>query len=274
MQLPGSELFTLIKANGDNLLPQEDVLAVEEPLQIQLQLHSATGSITKNVAVTMRTPGNDQELTTGFLFTEGIIGNNCQIERIMNSVSDSNNIIVVLKEDLRPPLHNINRNFYTTSSCGVCGKASLEAIRTVIPIMDAKQFTVEMQTIYSLQKKLAKEQALFACTGGLHAASLFSTEGVLIDMKEDVGRHNALDKLIGSAFLKGHLPLSKNILLLSGRASFELVQKAAMAGMQFIAAIGAPSSLAVELATEYNITLVGFLREDSMNIYCGAQRIK
>lgn len=265
---------SIIKVQGEVASAQEDILTVEEPLQIQLQMNSATGRITKNIAVTMRTPGNDVELAAGFLFTEGIINNSEHIASVTNNGIDENNIIVILKDDIVPALQKTERNFYTTSSCGVCGKASIDAVKTISAFNEPVHFTVNTTTLYSLQNELIKQQQIFASTGGLHAAALFTARGEFILLKEDVGRHNALDKLIGHSFLQQQLPLSNNILLLSGRASFELIQKAAMAGIQMIAAIGAPSTLAVELAIENGITLIGFLRTNTMNIYSGKQRIK
>lgn len=272
--ITGITRHTIIKVNGQLVKEQEDTLAIEEPLQLQLQINSSTGRIDKDIAVTMRTPGNDKELAAGFLFTEGIINSNDDIDRIIVPANDENRVMVILKENVQPLIQNIQRNFYTTSSCGVCGKASIDAVRTVTVFNDAIHFTVSTDVLYALQDELRKQQQLFESTGGLHAAALFSLSGDFIMLKEDVGRHNALDKLIGAAILNNQLPLSNIILMLSGRISFELVQKAAMAGIKIIAAVGAPSSLAVELAEENDITLVGFLKKDKMNIYCGEQRIK
>jgi FdhD protein len=249
-----------------------DQVAIEEPLEIQLEYSTATGRMIKNIAVTMRTPGNDEELAAGFLFTEGIIQNAAAVSEIKQT--DENRILVILKENIIPVLANAARNFYTTSSCGICGKASIEAIQTVSTVSHSEQdIVVKAPTLNSLQNKLKAAQHLFANTGGIHAAALFSTAGELTSLQEDVGRHNALDKLFGNAFLKYELPLNNTVLFLSGRASFELVQKAVMAGIRLIVAVGAPSSLAIELANEYNITLVGFLRQDRLNIYSGKHRI-
>jgi FdhD protein len=234
-------------------------------------IHSAESS-TKNIAVTMRTPGHDRELAAGFLFTENIITTPEQINSIQQD--DVNNILITLNENTLPLLHNSERNFYTTSSCGVCGKTSINAVKTTAAFTDAVHFTVPVETVYSLQNELRTQQKLFESTGGLHASAVFDVTGTFLFLREDVGRHNALDKLIGTAFLNKQLPLSNSLLLLSGRASFELIQKAAMAGIKFVAAIGAPSTLAVELAIENDITLVGFLRNNTMNIYTGGERIK
>lgn len=251
-----------------------DTLSVEEPLEIRLSYGSKAERIQKNISVTMRTPGNDIDLAIGFLFTEGII---TSVENIqdaylvkMNCLSQKQNIVQVdLKENFNPNLMQTDRNFYTTSSCGVCGKSSIQSIKTVSPFGNLKRpkVTIAASVFYELPKKLRTAQSDFASTGGLHASGLFNTNGDLILLTEDVGRHNALDKLIGKSLTNNSLPLNEHILLLSGRASFELIQKAAMAGISIIAAIGAPSSLAVELAAEFNITLLGFLKEDRLNIY-------
>jgi FdhD protein len=274
MEITATTQHSIIKVSRHQIIEEDDELAIEEPLEIQLQLNTASGRITKNIAVTMRTPGDDEALAAGFLFTEGIISSRKQISHILHDNNDENRIIVVLKDDEVPVLKNIQRNFYTTSSCGVCGKASMEAMK-VDPAFKRKiNFTIVSGVLYFLQDELRRQQKIFESTGGLHAAALFNLDGDFIILKEDVGRHNALDKLIGVAMMNDELPLSNKILLLSGRASFELVQKAAMAGIKLIAAVGAPSSLAVELAEENDITLIGFLRPEKFNIYCGAQRIK
>ncbi len=274
METAAVALHSIIKVKADKFSLQEDILAVEEPLQIQLQYNPGSGMLVKNMAVTMRTPGNDHELAAGFLFTEGIISAPDQINSIQQMDFEPNNVLVSLKEGINPLLQKSERNFYTTSSCGVCGKTSIDAIKTVSLYNEHIHFTIHTSTLYSLQNEILKQQQIFESTGGLHAAALFSSDGSFQFLKEDVGRHNALDKLIGRAFLNGQLPLSNNLLLLSGRASFELIQKAAMAGIKMIAAFGAPSTLAVQLAIENDMTLVGFLRNNSMNIYCGKQRIK
>lgn len=250
-----------------------DSLAVEEPLEIRLAYWESLKKNLRNISVTMRTPGNDAELAVGFLFTEGIIDEN-SIENILPFVcgnGQANTITVELKSDFEPFLNGVERNFYTTSSCGVCGKSSIESIKTVSKFNLPKlgEIKINFKLIYNLPVLLRKHQMLFSATGGLHASALFNMEGELLYLREDVGRHNALDKLIGKAISEGVLPLKDHILLLSGRASFELIQKAAMAGIRFVAAIGAPSSLAVKLAKDFNITLIGFLREESFNLYNG-----
>ncbi|HTE00283.1 MAG TPA: formate dehydrogenase accessory sulfurtransferase FdhD [Mucilaginibacter sp.] len=257
-----------------------DALAIEEPLEIRLEYGPATDRKIQNVSVTMRTPGNDAELALGFLFTEGIIKQQSDTNTIEHcfiacAENKENVIQVSLNENTIPNLPNAERNFYTTSSCGVCGKASINAIRTVGAFTQDKlvENQVNSDVLYQLPSILQKHQEVFADTGGLHASALFNASGELLMVREDVGRHNALDKLIGAALNKNILPLDQHILLLSGRASFELVQKAAMAGINIIAAVGAPSSLAVQLAEEFHITLVGFLRGQRFNIYTQPQRI-
>ncbi|MFZ1370592.1 MAG: formate dehydrogenase accessory sulfurtransferase FdhD, partial [Ferruginibacter sp.] len=248
--------------------------AVEEPLEIQLAYSTSTGRMIKNIAVTMRTPGNDEELAAGFLFTEGIIQNASAIREIKQPGADENRVLVELHENVQPLLSNIARNFYSTSSCGVCGKASIDAIRSVSQYgMEHDHLLINASDLYHLQDGLKKQQKVFEDTGGIHASALFQPDGKFMMLREDVGRHNALDKHIGAALIKNELPLNNCILLLSGRASFELVQKAAMAGIKLIAAVGAPSSLAVDMVKETGITLIGFLRNDRFNIYSGKHRI-
>jgi FdhD protein len=262
------------KISNDQLSDVEDQLAVEEPLEIQLEHGSAEIRLRKNISVTMRTPGSDPELAAGFLFTEGIISNKNQILFIEQESFDKNRVLVALQQNMNPALQKTERNFYTSSSCGVCGKSGIDAIKTV------SAYTNEPDTIcvnaglfYSIHAIVRERQTIFDSTGGLHASALFDILGNFIMLREDVGRHNALDKLIGASLLSGQLPLSNAILLLSGRASFELIQKASMAGIKIIAAVGAPSSLAVESAKENGITLIGFLRNERFNIYSGEQRI-
>ena len=252
----------------------DDQLAVEEPLELHLQYGAPSNFIRQTVSVTMRTPGHDAALSAGFLFTEGILQNKDQIAAVREDELGKNTVLVVLADTATPVLHKAERNFYTTSSCGVCGKASIDAIKTVSPFpLPFDSIIIPADVLCGLPERLQEEQDIFRRTGGLHASALFSLGGDFIALQEDVGRHNALDKLIGAAFLEGTLPLHHVILLLSGRASFELVQKAAMAGIPVIAAVGAPSSLAVQLAAEQGITLVGFLRGGRFNIYTHSRRI-
>ncbi|NER12870.1 formate dehydrogenase accessory sulfurtransferase FdhD [Leptobacterium flavescens] len=263
----------IIKVSGTESTETNDTLAVEEPLEISMSIPSAKPPlIGKNISITMRTPGNDAELALGFLFTEGII---TAPDEVFMVDHHGNTADVILKNNTSADLTKLERHFYTSSSCGVCGKASIDSVRTVRRL-DPQQtdFKVPAKLLQTLPARLREEQAVFESTGGLHAAALFNLEGKLLELREDVGRHNALDKLIGAAFQEDRLPLNKHLLLLSGRASFELIQKAAMAGISFVMAVGAPSSLAVELAGEFNMTLIGFLSGERFNIYQGANRIE
>ncbi len=268
------EHIRIKKINTVGITEADDLVAVEEPLEIQLTYSTTTGLMHKHIAVTMRTPGNDRELAAGFLFTEGVIRNAADILEIKQPSTDENRVTVILRENVVPVLGNATRNFYSTSSCGICGKASIDAIRTVSQFGDNKdELQINASTFYTLQTELAKQQKVFKDTGGIHACALFNFEGHFLLLREDVGRHNALDKIVGAALLNNELPISNCILLLSGRASFELLQKAVMAGVKIVAAVGAPSSLAVEMAKEHGVTLIGFLKENRFNIYSGAQRI-
>jgi FdhD protein len=253
----------------------QDQLAIEEPLEIQLAYREGAKSIIKIISVTMRTPGSDEELAVGFLFTEGIIKRNEWVRKIEQKELGCNRVRVNLQANIVPVLQKTERNFYTTSSCGVCGKTSIESIKTVSVYKDSEDDILLNAALFCrLPHLLRQQQRLFESTGGLHAAALFDLHGNFIMLREDVGRHNALDKLIGTAFLDDRLPLNDSILLLSGRASFELLQKATMAGIKIVASIGAPSSLAVELAAESGITLIGFLGHEKFNIYSGEKRIR
>lgn len=251
-----------------------DYVATEEPLEIRLV------NPKKTVAITMRTPGADFDLAAGFLYSEGVISQREDIEKISYCI-DSNldkeqqyNIInVSLREGLLPDLPSLERHFFTTSACGVCGKASIESLKikgcSTIPINQL----VTTEIIYNLPDKLRSAQGIFTATGGLHAAALFNFQGQLIKLREDVGRHNALDKLIGSTFLADELPLNQQIVMVSGRSSFEILQKCIVAGVPIVCAVSAPSSLAVSLAREFGITLIGFLRGKKFNVYSGIERI-
>ena len=258
-----------------------DWIATEEPLEIRLRsLNDADNFAAQSVSVTMRTPGNDFELAAGFLFTEGIIRAKKEIAEITycidtKSAPQNYNIVrVTTSTDVAFDPQKLSRNVYTTSSCGVCGKTSIDLIRTSCSqIQPTGDFSVESSALLRLPMKVRESQRLFSRTGGIHAAALFDPRGTLLGLREDVGRHNALDKLVGSLLLKGGLPARDTILLVSGRASFELVQKAVMAGIPFVAAVGAPSSLAVELAREFGMTLVGFLRDSKFNLYSGEARV-
>jgi FdhD protein len=249
-----------------------DALAAEEPLELRVN--------GKALAVTMRTPGQDVELAHGFLLSEGVIGSaeDVSIARFCegtgpDGMNTYNVLDIALAEGVPPPDTGVERNFYTTSSCGVCGKAALDAVKLKTrysPALDQVQVTPEALT--SFPDALRERQKVFESTGGLHAAGLF-VDGELLVVREDVGRHNAVDKVLGWAVLQNLVPLRGAVLMVSGRASFELVQKAAMSGIPVLAAVSAPSSLAVELAEEQGMTLIGFLRGDSMNVYTGGERV-
>ena len=251
-----------------------DYISVEEPLEIRIRTTVDGIAAHKNISVTMRTPGNDAELASGFLFTEGLISKASQIKSVDHvdalCTRNGHNIIVVeLSDGFAPETTALDRNFYTTSSCGVCGKGSIAAIKTISIFRELvpEYCVLRRDMLCALPDRLRAAQSNFSATGGIHAAGLFDLDGQLNVLREDVGRHNALDKLIGYALMADLLPLQRQLLLLSGRASFELVQKAAMAGISIIAAIGAPSSLAIELAKESDMTLLGFLRDHRFNIY-------
>lgn len=282
-----SEIAVRRVALGEDSTEFRDVLAVEEPLEIRVGYYQDEKLTHKAISITMRTPGEDAELAAGFLFTEGIIRHPEQIKQIRHcglkvgkaggtidraSALNSNTIRVDLAEGVDIDLKRLERHFYTTSSCGVCGKSSIEALQS-----DAQKlkygFVVRGELIHSLPEILRAEQEVFDRTGGLHASALFTVDGKLDIVREDVGRHNALDKVIGAKLMENRLPLYESVLLVSGRASFELVQKALMAGIPILAAVGAPSSLAVELAREFGMTLVGFVRDNRFNIYAGQERI-
>ena len=249
---------------------QRDYVVTEEPMEIRL----VTATEKQSVAITMRTPGNDFELAAGFLFAEGVIKSKEDIKTITYCIDKDiseeqryNIINVNLNAKTLPDIPNLERHFFTTSACGVCGKASLEALE--LRGLEPLQSTIEINNdiLFSLPEKLREAQSLFEQTGGLHAAALFTQAGELIAIREDVGRHNALDKLLGWALLEETLPLSEVILLVSGRASYELVQKALSAGIPLFCSVSAPSSLAVDLAKRFNLKLVGFLRKESFNLY-------
>ena len=247
---------------------ERDFLAVEEPLEIRVNGRVAS--------VTMRTPGNDAELAVGFLFTEGIIGDAAEIAGV-HSCGAGNVIRIELAEGAATDLSRLERHFYTSSSCGVCGKTSIEALETTARWAirpPPKSVAIAPSLVLALPDALREAQAVFASTGGLHASALFDSTGRRLVLREDVGRHNALDKVIGAELLARRLPAHDRVLLVSGRASFELVQKAAMAAIPVLAAIGAPSSLAVQLARRTGMTLLGFVREGRFNVYAGADRLE
>jgi FdhD protein len=256
------------------LRQRQDHVTTEEPLEIRLQEPAQT------LAITMRTPGADFELTAGFLYGEGVIQHRSDLERLTYCVDPQvdgqqrqNIVNVSLKTGLTPDLSPLERHFYTSSACGVCGKTSLAAleIKGCQPI--PQQWQVAADVIYRLPEQLRLGQGQFSATGGLHAAALFNQNGDCLAVREDVGRHNAVDKLVGASLLAAELPWSQQILLVSGRASYEILQKALMAKVPMVCALSAPSSLAVDLAQAFNITLIGFLRGERFNLYSGAERI-
>ena len=266
--------------SGGAISFEGDAVACEEPLEIRLSFVENGKAAHKSVSITMRTPGDDLELAAGFLFTEGIVKSAEQISRIKHCGTKAkinfydNTVRVDLRAGVEIDFKKLERHFYTSSSCGVCGKTSIEALQTgVCSLKNTSSAIFSSDIIHRLPEILRARQNVFEKTGGLHAAALFSQKGELEILREDVGRHNAVDKLIGAKFLRGETPVGDKLLLVSGRASFELVQKALMAGIPILAAIGAPSSLAVELANEYEMTLLGFVRDNRFNIYSGAERI-
>ncbi len=242
----------------------DDVLAVEEPLEIRI----AWDGHEKNISVTMRTPGDDFDLAAGFLFTEGLIQSSGDIDSIRHWGS-ANVVRVALREGMRLDTAKLDRHFYTTSSCGVCGKTSIEAVRVISVPERRDGIPVGAALIHRLPQLLEEHQSAFRATGGLHGAAIVSRGGELLRIREDIGRHNAVDKAIGSLFREGATPLTEAILMVSSRASFELVQKAIVAGIGVLASVGAPSTLAVELAREFGVTLLGFVRDQRFNVYSG-----
>ncbi|WNE99637.1 formate dehydrogenase accessory sulfurtransferase FdhD [Streptomyces luomodiensis] len=281
-----TERRRVIRIRDGAVSTRPDTLVAEEPLEIRLN--------GKPLAITMRTPGDDFALAAGFLVSEGVLGRAEELANIVycaGATEDGSNTYNVVDVKLAPgvpvPDITLERNVYTTSSCGLCGKASLDAVRTTArwPLGDDREDSedsggsegsavrIEPETLSALPDRLRAAQRVFDRTGGLHAAGLFTPDGELLDLREDVGRHNAVDKLVGRALQQGLLPLSGSVLMVSGRASFELAQKAVMAGIPVLAAVSAPSSLAVDLAAETGLTLVGFLRGTSMNVYAGEHRL-
>jgi FdhD protein len=272
-----TERRKVIRIREGAISTRPDTLVAEEPMEIRLN--------GKPIAITMRTPGDDFALAVGFLVSEGVLAERRELRNIVycaGSTTDGSNTYNVVDVSTAPdvvlPDITLERNVYTTSSCGLCGKASLDAVRTtarwaIDDGVGAPPVRLAPELLASLPDRLRASQRVFDRTGGLHAAALFTEEGELLDIREDVGRHNAVDKLVGRALQNGDLPLSRTILLVSGRASFELAQKAVMAGIPVLAAVSAPSSLAVDLAAESGLTLVGFLRGANMNVYAGEDRI-
>lgn len=274
---PGSEMPARVHTfAGGNVTRRKDRLATEEPLEIRVRI----GGESRTVAVTMRTPGSDFELAAGFLLAEGVISRREQILRISYCKDDDlppeqlyNIVIVELDPSLQPDLSPLERHFHMTSACGVCGKESIDSIslRGIHKVSEGP--SVGAQAIVGLPDRLRDAQRLFDSTGGLHASALFDASGEPIETREDVGRHNAVDKLVGWGLLEGRLPLENHILMVSGRSSFEIVQKALVARIPIVCSVSAPSSLAVEVAEEFGMTLIGFLRGDRFNVYAGRPRI-
>lgn len=276
----GVQRFEIDRVTAGAATPIEDAIAIEEPLEIRLAYSKPDGRrAEQSISVTMRTPGNDAELAAGFLFTEGIIRSADDVERIGPCGPPAANglinvVRVELAESVAVELDRLERHFYTSSSCGVCGKSSLEAVAVQgrYDINEA-EFQLGADVLGSLPAELRSQQAAFEVTGGLHASGLFDSSGQILQVREDVGRHNALDKLIGHALMHGMLPLSRYGVIVSGRASFELLQKAMMAGLPMLAAVGAPSSLAIELARGFDMTLAGFVKPDLFNLYARPDRV-
>jgi FdhD protein len=267
----------IVSFDGERLAPRFDRLATEEPLEIRLR----AGGESRTIAITMRTPGNDFELAAGFLYNEGVIadydallGISFCVDTTVDVEQRYNIVNVDLAAAALPPIETLERHFLTTSACGVCGRAGIEALqmRGVRPI--ESDVTIDPKRITALPERLREAQGVFEKTGGLHAAGLFDLDGTLLAIREDVGRHNALDKLIGWALLEKRLPLDRTVLLVSGRTSYEIVQKAIVARIPILAAVSAPSSLAVDLARAMGVTLAGFVRGDRFNIYANESRIR
>jgi len=258
----------------DRLTTREDTVVIEEPLEIRIARAGEFGMGTA-ISITMRTPGHDADLAVGFLHGEGIVKSRADVADVRPCGPTGNTVKVELAPGVLLDAAHLQRNFYTTSSCGVCGNASIDAVERMMasPRVDAS-LKVKAALLESLAGRARAGQDVFRETGGLHAACLFDAEGNLTDLHEDVGRHNALDKLVGRSLLAGELPLAHSILFLSGRASFELLQKASAAGIPVVAAVGAPSSLAIDLAERTGILLVGFLRDRSFNVYAHRERLQ
>ena len=269
------------RVSSDEAHTSVDRLAVEEPLEIQVASGAESARRWKTVAITMRTPGRDRELAAGFLVGEGLLRSLAEVEAVHSlgpreaEQGWQHQVRVTLRAGAEIDLERLQRNFYTTSSCGVCGKTSLEALEmNAFAPLPASSWRIEDRAVCELPARLREAQAMFEQTGGLHAAGLFSREGRLILAREDVGRHNAVDKVVGAAFLAGRGTLHECVLVVSGRASFELMQKAIAAGIPMLVAVGAPSSLAVEVAEKFGVTLIGFTKATGFNIYAGAERVR
>ena len=275
------EFARIEKVSGTGpAMPASDQLAAEEPLEIRVGYELDGQHQHRTLSVTMRTPGHDEELAAGFLLTEGLIQAKTDLLGIIpcpdvQKAEEAGNVVrAELAAHVQVDLQAMERHFYTSSSCGVCGKTSIDAVRTAsCPVLPTTGPHLRAATVHQLPQQLRAAQAGFEQTGGQHASALFSPEGELLLLREDVGRHNALDKVIGAALLADWLPLHQHVLLVSGRVSFELVQKAAAAGIGVLAAVGAPSSLAIQAAESFGMTVLGFVRNERFNIYCHGWRL-
>lgn len=265
------DLTQVSEWDDGKLRRKDDYLAGEEPLEIRIGEHP--------LSVTMRTPGHDLELAAGFLFTEGLVQRREQVLKLESAIPDGapgrgNVVQVELTPDAEPDFDKMRRHFFATSSCGICGKASIDSVRSRLLEPPNPDFRVAPELILRLPDVLRSSQDVFERTGGLHAAALFNASGALQALREDIGRHNAVDKLIGWALREGRLPLADSVLLVSGRGGFEIIQKAIVAGVPVVASVSAPSSLAVQLARELRLTLIGFLRGRRFVIYSGEDRLE
>lgn len=273
---------SVLKWDNGSWQEHNDLTAAEEPMEIKLEWGPEHARQEKAISITMRTPGNDYELAVGFLYTENIIQQVSDILSVrycttVSSAEATENIVRVrLQPDCAVNIEALERHFYATSSCGVCGKASLEALQSCrrVDNFSLNEQPIDPEWLVQLPEQLRNAQQVFRYTGGLHACAWFDEKGNLLYLREDIGRHNALDKLIGAACMDNKLPLQSGILLLSGRAGFEMIQKASAAGIQVVASVGAPSGLAVAAAENCGMTLIGFLRDRRFNVYCGSQRMK
>ena len=266
--------YSITRFGADGVVQQDDTLAVEEPLEIRLCWQRNGAVEEEPLTITMRTPGHDIELAAGLLLSEGIVSNREQILAITRGDND-NTLLVELSLDNQLDMKRFQRNFLSTSSCGVCGKMTIESLQLLHqPQLNEKTPQLKAALLQALPEQLRVAQMLFKQTGGVHGAGLFNADGDMLLLREDVGRHNAVDKLLGASFFENNFPVSDCILLVSGRAGFEIIQKALAANIAFVAAVGAPTSLAIDLARKHDMTLVGFLKESGFNCYSGEQRIK
>ena len=275
--MPTVAPISVVRFQANALTERPDLLAVEEPLEIRLGYGPVSEREQRTLAVTMRTPGHDVELALGYLLAEGIIHHRTDVLSCRHCVQDAQKEGNVIRVELAPTVtldwSLLGRFGYASASCGLCGKTSIDAVRQQGAVPLRAGLTVSAELIHELSDRVRQFQPAFAHTGGIHAAALFTKEGGIRCVREDIGRHNALDKVVGAAFWEEGLPLSQYGLFLSGRIGFELVQKAWMAGISLVVAVGAPSSLAVDLAREANTTLIGFVRNEQFNVYTNPQRI-